>query len=103
MEKKDLVIALFGAAVGLAGILLVFVGFIYAHAETMELGDDRKKYKRVAKFGMGPFFFSLCSAFVCIQWLLCPSEALAKWSLYTFYLGMGSTALYGLTAFLFYL
>jgi hypothetical protein len=40
VENKDLIIALFGAAVGLAGILLVFVGFIYAHSETLELELD---------------------------------------------------------------
>ena len=55
MESKDIVIAMFGAAVGLAGILLVFVGFVYSHAETIDLADTRRKYKIIAKLGLAPF------------------------------------------------
>jgi hypothetical protein len=102
MEKKDIVIALFGAAVGLGGILLVFVGFIYAHSEGMELELDRQKYKRVAKVGMLPFLVSLLCAFLCLRWMLCPSQE-AMLPIYSFYLSLGVTALYGIVAFLFYL
>jgi hypothetical protein len=102
MEKKDLVIALFGASVGLGGILLVFVGFIYAHSEGMDLELERKKYKTVAKVGMLPFLVSLVCAFLCLRWMLCPSPE-AMLPVYSFYLSLGLTALYGLVAFLFYL
>jgi hypothetical protein len=103
VETKDIVIAIFGAAVGLAGILLVFVGFIYSHAETIDLADTRQKYKVVAKLGLIPFLISLLSASLCLNWMLSPSPGVFCWVRYSFYGGMGSTALYGIVAFLFYL
>jgi hypothetical protein len=35
-ERKDIILAVIGASVALASLLLVFVGFVYAHAETFE-------------------------------------------------------------------
>jgi len=103
VEKKDIVIALFGAAVGIAGILLVVIGFIYAHSETLELLDDRKKYKFVAKIGMVPFLASLLCALFGLRWMLYQNEICFSATVYCFYLSIGLTALYGLAAFLFYL
>ena len=103
MDAKDIIVAFFGAAVGLAGILLVFVGFIYAHSETIDLENDRKKYQYVAKVGMIPFLTVLLSAAFCIRWMFYPSTRLVCLSAYSFCFGMGLTALYGLVAFLFYL
>lgn len=103
MEAKDIVTAIFGAAVGLAGILLVFVGFVYSHAESQPLKDDRTKFKRVAKAGLFPFLVCLLCAFLCLNWMTSPSPSLFCWTRYTLYVGMGLTALYGIVAFLFYL
>jgi hypothetical protein len=103
MEKKDIVIALFGAAMGLAGILLVVVGFIYSHSETLDLEDDRRKYKVVAKIGMAPFLLSFVCALFGVHWMLYQTENCFLATLYSFYLNIGATALYGVVAFLFYL
>jgi hypothetical protein len=103
VEEKDIIIAIFGAAVGLAGILLVFVGFVYSHAETQPLADDRKKFKLVAKIGLLPFLISLLCASLCLSWMFSPSPATLSWVRCTCYGGMGLTALYGIVAFVFYL
>lgn len=103
MEPKDIIIAIFGAGVGLAGILLVFVGFVYSHAESQPLEDDRKKYKLIAKIGLVPFLVSLLCASICLSWMFSPSATALCWARYTCYGGMGLTALYGVVAFLFYL
>jgi hypothetical protein len=103
MEPKDAVIAIFGAAVGLAGILLVFVGFVYSHAESRELKDDRDKFKLVAKVGLFPFLICLGCGFLCLDWMSSPSPGIFCWARYALYGGMGLTALYGVVAFLFYL
>jgi len=103
MESKDIVIAIFGAAVGLAGILLVFVGFVYSHAETQPLKDDREKFKIVAKIGLLPFLVCLSCAFLCLVWMSSSSAAIFGWVRGTLYVGMGLTALYGIVAFLLYL
>lgn len=103
MEPKDIVTAIFGAAVGLAGILLVFVGFVYSHAESQPLKDDREKFKLVAKLGLLPFLVCLGDAFLCLHWMTSPSPAIFGWTRYALCGGMGLTALYGIVAFLFYL
>jgi hypothetical protein len=103
MEKKDIVLAVFGAAVGLAGILLVFVGFVYGHAETITLAIPREKHKLVAKMGIVPFLLSLLCATFCLRWMSYPSDIAFGSLSYSFYSCMGLTALYGIVAFLFYL
>jgi hypothetical protein len=103
VEAKDIVTAIFGAAVGLAGILLVFVGFVYSHAESQPLAADRIKFKLVAKSGLFPFLVCLVSASLCLTWMSAPSPGVLCWTRYTLYGGMGLTALYGIVAFLFYL
>jgi hypothetical protein len=103
MDKKDIILAIFGAAVGLAGVLLVLVGFIYAHAETIELAATRSRNKRVAKFGMVPFLITMACATLSLRWMSGPADPVFCWSLYGFYAGMATTALYGIVAFLFYL
>jgi len=103
MEKKDIVIAVFGAAVGLAGVLLVFVGFVYSHAETITLEIPRKKNKLVAKIGLLPFLVCLVCASFSLTWMLCPTDCKFHWMVWSFYSGMGFTALYGIVAFIFYL
>lgn len=103
MEPKDIVTAFFGAAVGLAGILLVFVGFVYSHGETLSLKADRDRFKLVAKIGLIPFLISLGCGWACVRWMLHPSLLALCWARYLVYASMGLTALYGIVAFLFYL
>jgi hypothetical protein len=69
LETKDTIVAVFGAAVGLAGILLVFVGFVYSRVETFDLADQRDKFRFVAKCGIAPFLVALASATLCLRWM----------------------------------
>lgn len=103
METKDIITAVFGAAVSLSGILLVFIGFVYVHAETFDLERLRTRYKLAAKFGMVPFLASLGCATIGLQWMLCPSINLFIWTRNLFYVCLGLTAMYGIVAFIFYL
>lgn len=103
MEPKDIVPAIFGAGVGLAGILLVFVGFIYSRVETFDLERVRRKFRRVARSAIAPFLLSLISAGLSLRWMLHPSWSVYLWARLTFYAAMVFTALYGIVAFLFYL
>jgi hypothetical protein len=103
VEAKDIVTAIFGAAVGLAGILLVFVGFVYSHAESQSLANDRTKFKLVAKVGLLPFLVYLACAFFCMNWMSTQSSTAFWWLQHALYGGLGLTALYGIVAFLFYL
>ena len=103
METKDVVTAIFGAAVGLAGILLVFVGFVSSRAGTFDTERKRKKYENVAKVGIVPFLISLACSALCLSWMAEPSATTFCWVRLTIYASLGLTALYGLVAFVFYL
>jgi len=50
---KDTIIAALGCAIGLAGMLLVFFGFVYAHEESFA---NVSSAKRVVKNRIGAVF-----------------------------------------------
>ena len=84
-NSKDLVVAVLDAAVALAGLLLVFCGFLYSQADAFPAAttDDStiNKYKNAAKFGIAPFGGCLLLAWIAGAWLRCPSDSLlvATW------------------------
>jgi hypothetical protein len=67
-NSRDTVVAALGAAVDLAGLLLVFVGFVYARGEAMasKRGD---RFKNVARGGMVTLVASLACAWFCVTFL----------------------------------
>ena len=97
---KDVIVAILGASVGLAGLLLVFVGFVYARAESFETrrGD---RYRFVAKIGLLPVCLSLGAAWLCMCWLGGNPDAYG-WAVLLFKISLIGTGLYGLMALLFY-
>ena len=96
---KDVVIAILGAAVGLAGLLLVFIGFVYSRAEGFETrrGD---RYRLVAKVGLAPFVISLGCAWCCLSWLTGDSASY-WWSVFLFRAAIIFTGIYGAATLLF--
>jgi hypothetical protein len=100
-ELKDTVLAVLGASTALAGLLLVFIGFVYARGESYETrrGD---RFKIVAKIGIVPFLLSLACAWFCLEWLT-GSQWAYFWSITLFKLGMVATAFYGTVTMLVYL
>lgn len=67
--EKDTILAIFGASVGLAGVLLIFVGFVFSHAESFQNIDRKRSFQRIAKVGLFPFAVSLFAAFLGLGWL----------------------------------
>ena len=67
--EKDTIIAAIGSAIGLAGLLLIFVGFVYTHGESFSSEATKRKFQRVAKAGIAPFSVALASAWFCLRWL----------------------------------
>jgi|SRR6267378_1695454 len=103
MEHKDAVIAIFGAGVGLAGIVLVFIGFVSTHAENFQNNNRKRIFKLIAKIGLAPFSLAILSAFFSLLWLNGPADYsyhLADWLLR---FSLGSTLLYGIISVMFFL
>ena len=66
--EKDLVVAILDADVALAGLLLVFVGFVYSRGEALS-GERGDRFQNVARLGVVPFGLSLWCAWLCVTYL----------------------------------
>lgn len=68
-EPKDVIIAVFGATVEFAGLLLVFIALVYSKSEGMDSSRRADRYRLVAKLGLIPFLLSIACAWICLEWL----------------------------------
>lgn len=72
------VAAVLGGAVSLAGLLLVFIGFLFSQI-TAAMSDQRQaRYRLAARFGLIPFSASLVLAIVAASYWLWPSDQMAR-------------------------
>ena len=101
--EKDTILAIFGASVGLAGIVLVFIGFVSAHGEGFQNNTRKKIFKRVAKVGLIPFAIALIAAFLSLCWLETSSPSSYHYALLSFKAALISTLLYGIISVSFFL
>jgi len=101
--QETVVSSILGASGGLAGILLVFVGFIYTRAEGFEVASRVRKYQAVGKVGLIPFAMALVCSWLCLQWFLSPDPMMYMWAVYSFQACLVLTGLYGIVALLFYI
>ena len=68
---KDVVLAVLGASVGLAGLLLVFSGFVFGQASAAStVVPDKKiaRYKSVGRAGLYPFLGAIGNSLAAILW-----------------------------------
>jgi hypothetical protein len=73
---KDVMLAALGASVGLAGLLLIFSGFLFAQADSFPKAttDDAiiDKYRNAGRFAVIPFLLSIVVASLSVAWVVCP-------------------------------
>ena len=104
---KDVAIALLGASVGIAGLLLVVAGFVFAQAGTFPPAttDDKviEDYELAGRLGLIPFLLALIEAGVSLLWLAHNSDCLYTGIVWGFFLLLVLTGLYGLVLILRYL
>jgi uncharacterized membrane protein YfcA len=101
--EKDTILAIFGASVGLAGVLLVFVGFIFSHAESFQNVGRKKSFQRIAKAGLVPFAISLFAAWLGLGWLQFQDPTVYYLALLSFKFAIATTLLYGVISVVFFL
>ncbi len=104
---KDVVLALLGASIALAGLLLVVSGFALAQANSYpaETTDDLRlgRYELAAKLGLVPFLIALVDGALCLIWLLHRSDVFYRSAVGGFFLLLSVTAIYGAVLLLKYL
>lgn len=98
-EPKDIIMSILGAAVGLAGLLLVFSGFIFAQAASFPTETpDRitSKYIMAARIAIYlPFLGFLLNTILCLAWMLCPSQSVYVVCIALFMILVIGTGAYG--------
>jgi hypothetical protein len=105
-EPKDVVTAILASAVGLAGLLLVFSGFVLSQAAGFPNTTPNaitKKFEKAARIGMVPFLFALVVSGLSFLWLLHPSPGIYCATVIGFAVLLLGTGLYGAIAFWKYL
>ena len=68
-EHKDTIAAIMGSASALAGLLLVFLGFVYARGEGYSNVNRGAKFKLAAKLGIIPFLTALVCTWSGMEWM----------------------------------
>src|SRR6267143_1797334 len=106
MSSPEFVSVVFNGALALAGILLVFMGFIYSQAESFPAGTDRRisqRYKVVAKLGLIPFALAIVLAGVTFSGLIALPDSVRHTAIILFWIELGLLLVYGCVSVLFYL
>ena len=98
-NATDTVLGILGASVGLAGLLLVFCGFLFAQAASFpqEHTDDAtiNRYRNAGKLGVWPFLGSLGIALAATVWLVVGGCLFYYGIVTIFVILLVATALYG--------
>lgn len=103
---KDVAIALLGAAVAIAGLLLVVSGYVFAAVAAFPSTTDDtllERYERSAKLGLVPFALALIEAAAALLWLAHKGDVLYSVIIWGFFLLLLVTAVYGFVLILRYL
>jgi hypothetical protein len=86
-EHRDIAIAVFGGATGLASVLLVFVGFLLATGQSFPSGTPKKltnRYTLFARLGLIPIALCVAAMLASYGWLFHPGNmtlaTLWQWS-----------------------
>lgn len=98
--EKDTIVAILGATVTVAGLVLVFIGFVASQGEQFQNNQRKRVFKRVAKTGLIPFAISLLAGYFCVCWLQENTERSYYLALLFFRASLSSTLLYGIISVL---
>jgi hypothetical protein len=100
-EQKDLVIGILGASGAMAGLLLIFSGFLFAESSSLPKTTEDAildKLKRSGRYAMAPFCGFLITTLLSTIWLVCPMPSLF-WSDFALFICLVvATGVYGVWA-----
>jgi hypothetical protein len=106
VEQKDVVIAVLGSSVAMAGLILVFGGFIFAQAASFPSSTDDviiSKYTRAGRLAIYPFWGFLVTTALSVVWMLYQNQCLYVACVALFLALVVATGVYGTLMFYRYL
>lgn len=93
----DIALAILQAAIALAGLLLVFIGFLIGKADGQGLKSQRMRTKKIAAWGLVPFLAALGCGWQSV-WAIQGAHRAAVYLLSTFKVVIAFTAIYAIIA-----
>jgi len=105
-EPKDLVLGILGASGALAGLLLVFGGFIFSQAASFPSGTDDQiigRYTKAGRLAIYPFWGFLVTTLLSVAWLVHPFYCIYAACVGLFVILVIGTGIYGTVMFYRYL
>lgn len=105
-EHKDVILAVLGSSVAIAGLLLIFTGFLFTQAAVFPpttADSIIEKFRNGARLGVVPFLAALVVSAVSFLWLLCPGTLLYQTAVIGFLVVLFGTAAYGIVTILYFL
>jgi hypothetical protein len=101
-EPKDLILGILGASGTLAGLLLVFGGYLFAQAASFPAADTDdaiiEKYTKVGRFAVWPFLGFILVTILCVIWLLHAQDCVYWACIAIFLLSVAVAGIYGAVA-----
>jgi hypothetical protein len=100
-EPKDVIVGILGASGALAGLLLVFSGFVFAQAASFpEETDDKviEKYRTAGRLAIYPFWGFLVTTLLSLAWMLHPHSCVYLICIVLFFILVLGTGIYGTLA-----
>jgi hypothetical protein len=95
LAATDVVPAIFGAATGLAGLLLVFLGASITAFQSFPgdvPGSATARFRRAGAWILGAFLLGLVDVAVALTWLLSPHRGLRDLAVVLFAVELAATA-----------
>jgi hypothetical protein len=105
-EPKDIILAVLGASVAIAGLLLVFTGFLFTQAASFPATTPdaiTENFRAGVRVGIIPFLAALADSVVSFLWLLWPGTFLYQTAIIGFLAVLVGTATYGAVTILYFL
>lgn len=100
-EPKDVIIGILGASGALAGLLLIFGGFVFSQAASFPAETDDKiiaRYTKAGRLAVYPFLGFLVTTILTVIWLLHPSRCVLGVCVILFLALVVGTGIYGVLA-----
>jgi hypothetical protein len=93
VSDRDIVTAVFGAAAGLSGLLLVFLGIVVSAFQSYSAATPAAAvapYRRAGRAILAAFLLGLATVAVALAWLLSPSGSLRDAAVVLFCVQLGT-------------
>jgi hypothetical protein len=105
-KESEIILAVLGGSVSIAGLLLIFTGFLFSQAAGFPPSTPDttiEKFRNAARVGVLPFAAAMLVAIISFTWVVTGSPTAYTFSVVGFFILLSLALLYGAGTMLLYL